>query len=258
MKKIISFVMVVCLMIGIFAGSMILNAKEPEYQISFKDDLGTLVGENPGLDIVAHSGSSQAAKFQMYNAAWAGRYGAAAFVIKGINIDASATKNRYMVMNVAVDSLASNNNFDNLQVLNIAENGGVVFAEVAGDALSSLHGAAEKEFQYIIVDLAWTSEIHLNDFRIEVKSSSLDKSADPSGDGHNCGFLYLRDISFFNTLDDAKSFVDPNYTPEVPGDTPGTDVDNPETGDQAFLGMIIALIMISACVVFNFAKKQSV
>ena len=256
MKKVISLVMVVCMMLCALAGSMISNAAEPVHQVSFKDGLGALVGENASLDVLAHSASSQAAKFQMYNAAWAGRYGAAAFVIQGINIDASATQNRYMVMNVAVDATASNNKFDNLQVLNIGADGSVVYAGVASDALSALNGAAAKEFQYIIVDLAWTSDIHLHDFRVEIKSSSLDNSADPAGDGHNCGFLYLRDISFFNTLDDAKSFVDPNYVPEAPN--PGTDVDNPNTGDSALLGALIAIVVITTGAMVFSAKKQRV
>lgn len=256
MKKILILTITTCLIFCLFSISFASFAKEPEHQISFAEGLGTLVPENAGLDSLAHSASSQAVKFSMYNIGWAGRYGATAFVIKGVNLDVSATKNRYIVMNVAVDALASQNSFDNLiSFYNTADGAEWVPVSVDANSLSSLHGAAEKEFQYVIVDLAWASESHLNDLRLEVKSSSLEKSADPVDNAYNCGFFYLRDISFFNTLDDAKSFVDPNYVPEAPN--PGTDVDNPNTGDSALLGALIAFVITTGAMVFS-AKKQRV
>ncbi|MBE7066626.1 MAG: hypothetical protein E7385_03635 [Ruminococcaceae bacterium] len=251
MKKLFILLTVTCLMLSLFAGSIWVNAQEPGYKLSFEGGLGEqLKPENAGIDVMAHSGSKQAAKFNMYNIAWAGRYGATAFLFTGLNIEVGAEKNRYVVFEAAVDELAAKNCFDNLASLYLPAGGDWAPTGASVDSLSSLHNATALEFQYIIIDLGWNADAVVDTLRFDVRASSLETSADPTNDNaYNCGFLYLRSAAFFDTLDDAKTYVDPSYVP-TPDDTT-----NPETGDTGFFAGIM-LAMVATGVVIMAKKRQ--
>ncbi len=208
----------------------------PEYFYGLDDWQDTWVGENVALDILEYDTIEWVTSLRLYSAAWASRYGGASLMGKALNMPVSAQKNRYMVINVMPDSIATWNEFDKFLGIYWKTNDTTVyFQENVPTAFSVLHDAEPDVYHKIIVDLAWEEEFIVDVLRLDMFSTP--EGAADSTDGYNCGNLFIEYIAFFDTYEQASAFtysMTEDATTNPPVDTtPTEEVSNtPEATTQ--------------------------
>ncbi len=281
MKKKLVLMLVVCLMTSLFMGSMSMQAKEPGLLLSFETAVGnSLVGENGNLDIIAYSGSKQAAKIAQYNIAWANRIGGCGIKLVNLNLPVGVQQNQYLVLKIATDDVSRLNAYDKTQIYYWGLNDPTPYPAtgVPLDAMSALYNATALDFQYIVLDLSWTGSFTLTDLRLDIATSALDKTADPSNNNGYCGgYLYLKSAAFLDTMADVNAYINPQSVPsetpsqtpsetpsqtpseapsQTPAGTPERNEPNAGTGDMGLLYVAMILLCVSVGIFVVSRKKK--
>lgn len=232
-KKKVFVLIVIIMALTMLAGFMSVNAENaalPENFYIMDEQQTAWVGENDILDYVKYTHLYEVFELHLYNAEWAGRYGGVSMKGVGLDIECSPAKNRYIVLSVMPDEISVDNHYDNLKVIYYKKDDPTVnWGNTAKDTLGILHNASIDDYTKVILDLGWEEEFILDTLRLDMFSSSYDKSADQN-DSANCGYWYMNYIAFFDTLEDAQNFTygeseatkPPVNTPETPAPSDAT------------------------------------
>ncbi len=195
-----------------------VNADTSGVIYNFTEDQYNWTGENETMDFLSYDTEEEALAGQLYNVGWAQRFGGVAIQGTELALQSSKGTNRFLKMMVKVDEEGALNEFDKLQVLYWYKNDATVhYSSVPLNSLSAIKGSTE--YITITIDLDYKNEENkeIEKFRMDMFSSSLGKTANPT-DGQLCGKIFFKYIAFFDTKEEADAYemVMPTKEPATP------------------------------------------
>lgn len=144
-------------------------------------------------------------------------FGGVAIQGNDLGLAFSESKNRFVKIMAKVDEIGTENAFDKLTLIYwLKDDAAVNYGSVKPNTLSALHGS--EGYITITFDLGWTNteEKIIDKFRMDMFTSSMSNAAS-SGDGWNCGIMWIKYIAFFDTKEEADS-----YEMALPTEVPAT------------------------------------
>lgn len=210
---------------------LIVQAEESYVIYDFTEPEYNWKGENDNLDFFAYNDDEIAYMGKLYNVGWARRYGGVSIQGSELELMVSSSQKRFLKMMVRTDEVGAQNAFDNFAAYywydtDAKDPNSAHAIDLPRDSVVAISGS--EEYITLILDLGWTNEQEkkVEQFRMDIFSSSIDKAAVPQDGGH-CGEIYIRYIGFFDTREEAE-----NYELVLPTEVPSTPTPEPSETEE--------------------------